>query len=319
MAPKTRQARHCQSISKNRFLKKEDLVVQPYPKFDKNLMATSGLLTGKGFCGMKKQANLLNIPTPSKRTYYLAQQKMGEQIVDIVKADCQKYTSNIQDNAKLTTDGRWNHPRNGSSATVTFFDDKQGKIVSFETMSKTKGIFAGNYKGSSGNMETFGVKKALDTLEPSIRGKKVEITHDHDNKTHGVLKRMKNNDVTESLDPGHAIHEVRRNANKHFEKYSIDLKDKKNPKRNTYVKCFEIFEALIGKIIVWFKFLIFNVKQKDQKENMWLNMSEHVIGNHKHCIHPDNLKGLKKTGRPKKKIKGKFNFGHGMKQLMIQV
>lgn len=69
-------------------------------------MATSNILTGKGFCGMKKQANLLNIPKPSKRTYYLAHQKVGELIVEIVKADCQKHASNIQDNAKSTTDGR---------------------------------------------------------------------------------------------------------------------------------------------------------------------------------------------------------------------
>ncbi|KAK8881826.1 hypothetical protein M9Y10_044462 [Tritrichomonas musculus] len=109
------------------------------------------------------------------------------------------------------------------------------------------------------------------------------------------------------LDPGHAIQEIRRKANKHFENYSRDLKDKENPKRNTYIKCFEIFAALIEKIVVWFKFLIFNVKSKDEKESMWLNMSEHVMGNHQNCIHPDNLKSLKKTGRPKKN-QGKNQF-----------
>lgn len=174
-------------------------------------------------------------------------------------------------------------------------------------MSKTKGIFAGNYQGSSGNIESFGVQKALNTLEPSIRGKKVEITHDHDNKTHGVLKKLNNNDIIESLDPGHDVQEIRRKANKHFENYSRDLKDEENPKRNTYIKCFEIFSALIEKIVVWFKFLLFNVKAKDEKESMWLNMSEHVMGNHQNCIHPDNLKSLKKTGRPKKN-QGKNQF-----------
>lgn len=45
---------------------------------------------------MKRQANLLNTPTPSERTYYLAQQKVGEKVVNIVKRDCQKFANQIQ-------------------------------------------------------------------------------------------------------------------------------------------------------------------------------------------------------------------------------
>ena len=46
MAPKSKQARHCQSIARNRSLK-EKPVVQPNPKLDKDLMAVNGLLTGE--------------------------------------------------------------------------------------------------------------------------------------------------------------------------------------------------------------------------------------------------------------------------------
>ena len=300
MAPKPKQARHFHNIARNRSLK-EKPVVQPNSKLDKDLMAVNGLLTGKGYCGMKRQANLLNTPTPSKRTYYIAQQKVGEKVVEIVKNDCKKYANQIKEGAQLSTDGRWNHPRNGSSATVTVFDNEQNKIVAYETMVKNKGIFAGNYQGCSGNMETQGVTKAFESLETAIKGKTVGIIHDHDNKTHGVIKRMQNKNINEKLDPGHAVQEIRRKANNYFEDFSRDLRDKANQERNTYKKCFEIFEILISKIVIWFKFLIFNVALESLREKMWLNMTEHVTGNHKNCVHPENLKGLKKVGRPKKK------------------
>ncbi|KAK8882081.1 hypothetical protein M9Y10_044721 [Tritrichomonas musculus] len=135
-------------------------------------MAVNGLLTGKGYCGMKSQANLLKTPTPSKRTYYVAQQHK------------------IKEGIQLSTDGRWNHPRNGSSATVIVFDNKQNKVVAYKTLVKSKGIFVGNYQGCSGNMETHGVTKAFESLETAIKGKNIELVHDHDNKTHGVIKRM---------------------------------------------------------------------------------------------------------------------------------
>ena len=172
-------------------------------------------------------------------------------------------------------------------------------------MVKSKGIFVGNYQGSSGNMETHGVTKAFESLETAIKGKNIELVHDHDNKTHGVIKRMQNKNINEKLDPGYAIQEIHRKANNYFEDFSRDLRDKANPKRNTYKKCFEIF---ISKIVIWFKFLIFNVVSENLREKMRINMTEHVTGNHKNCVHPENLKGLKKVGRPKKRNSKKNSF-----------
>lgn len=87
------------------------------------------------------------------------------------------------------------------------------------------------------------------------------------------------------------MQEIHRKANNYFEDFSRDLRYKANPKRNTYKKCFEILEMLISKIVIWFKFLIFNVVSENLREKMWLNMTEHVTGNHKNCVHPENLKG----------------------------
>lgn len=138
---------------------------------------------------------------------------------------------------------------------------------------KSKGIFVGNYQGCSGNMETHRVTKAFESLETAIKGKNIELVHDHDNKTHGVIKRMQNKSINEKLDQGHTIQEIHRKANNYFEDFSRDLRDKANPKRNTYKKCFEIFEILISKIVICFKFLIFNGVSENLREKMWLNMT----------------------------------------------
>lgn len=71
MAPKSKEARQCQNFARDCSLKEKPFV-QPKPKLDKNPMAVNGLLRGKRYCGMKRQANLLNTMTPSKRTYYIA-------------------------------------------------------------------------------------------------------------------------------------------------------------------------------------------------------------------------------------------------------
>ena len=74
---------------------------------------------------------------------------------------------------------------------MTVFDNLQNKVVAFETISKNKSMFVGNYNSFSGNMETYLVSKAFQVLEPTIKGKTIDLTHDHNNKSHGVIKNGK--------------------------------------------------------------------------------------------------------------------------------
>lgn len=298
MAPKTRQVKHCQQIAKDRHAAKVPVSPQPNPKMDTRLMVMNGLLTGSSYEGVKKQAEMMNTPTPSKRTFFTCQKQVLKEVISTVKEDCNKNAAKIKEKSNISVDGQWNHKRHGSYSTVSFFDQKQKKIVDYESISN--GNYGQNQDVKSSNMETVGIEQGLNNIGSNIANKNINISHDHDNKTSNIIKKHKELGLTETFDPGHASQEIKRNANKYFTKYSRTLKDKKNPEKSTYIKCFAIFEKLIAKIIAWFQFLIFNVLDINQRERMWKNLTKHVIGEHKNCTHPSDLVGLRKVGRPKK-------------------
>lgn len=303
MAPKSKQARHCSEIARNKSCRKVEPpppLPQPNPKMDTKMMVVGGLLTGNGYQGMKKMANYLNTPTCSKRTYYLCQQKVVDEVIESVKDNCRKYAEKIKDNSCLSVDGRWNHSRNGSSATASFIDENQKKVVAFESSNKVKGLFGSDFIGSSKNMETNCIEKGLSTLRFNIENKHLYLAHDHDNTTSKLIKKHKGLNIEETLDPGHATLEIKRKANKHFDEAAHNMKNKNDQNRNTIKKCFELFSVLIVHIITWFKFIIYNVRNQDKKERMWLNLKNHVLGDHKECEHPNDLIEPKKRGRPRK-------------------
>lgn len=308
MAPRTKQQLHCKAMVDKRKSNREQKEIKPNPKIHPKLMATTGLLTGNGYVGMKRNCNYLNIPTPSMRTYYNYQRDAAENIIDIVGNNCLQNATKIQNNSNISTDGQWNHQNNGSNALITFFDHEQGKVVHFENISRNKGIFGGNYEGASSNMETAGIERGLTNLKPIIKDKMVNIAHDHDGKTSGIIKRRTDLQLSETLDPGHAAQEIGRKANKHFEDLSRNIKNKKDPERKTIKKCFELFATLIEKIISWFKFLVYNVQDPEIKEKQWNNMANHVTGKHDECVHANQLINQKRRGRPRKKDSKKESF-----------
>ena len=114
--------------------------------------------------------------------------------------------------------------------------------------------------------------------------------------------------MKETIDPGHGVQQLKRNANKFFENAAREMAKRKQPGRKTIKACMELFSVLITKIITWFKFLIFNVDSKDKKEQMWINTAEHVLGNHKECTHPADLKKYRGRGRPRKQKQNGTEF-----------
>lgn len=60
-------------------------------------------------------------------------------------------------------------------------------------------------------------------------------------------------------------------------------------------------------------FLVYNVKEMKMREQMWSNITNHIIGKHDDCIHLNEMYGLRKIGRPKKFSDHKKNSGSGRK------
>ena len=166
MAPKSKQAKHCRKIAIDRLAKKTPEAPQPNPKLSPRLMVMNGLLTGNSYEGVKKQATMMNTPTPSKRTFFNCQKQVLTDVINTVKESCKQNADNIRENSSISIDGQWNHKRHGSYSTVSFFDQKQKKIVDFESVSN--GNYGANKDVKSSNMETVGIEKGLNELDSKI-------------------------------------------------------------------------------------------------------------------------------------------------------
>lgn len=299
MAPKSKQKIHCQNIAK--LPKKQSKTCnEPVQKVNTDMMVISALLNGQGYEGTKHQANRYNCLTPCKRTFYQRQKKIVEKVTDMVSDECHKYAKQIKPNSTVSCDCSWNHKVCGSAGTVTLFDLNQKKVVDFQTLTKSKSSFVGNYDGKSNNMETEGLQRIFNKIGDDLKNKEVEFVHDDDNKTHRLLEKNNHIKIKETIDPGHGIQQLKRKANTFFENASREMAKKKQPGRKTIKACFELFSTLISKIIIWFKFIVFNVDDKEKKEQMWTNTTDHVLGVHDNCTHPSDLKKYRGRGRPRK-------------------
>ena len=325
MPPSSKQAQHCKNIAQERCevrpispLITERIPTPPPQKANVDMMVLSGIMEGNSYSGQKRQVNRMNMVAPARSTYYRHQPSIARRLINAAKKAIKKAASNIKKNPSLATDGQWNHKRNGSAANVTTVDTDQNKVVAWSHVAKSKGSFQGNYSGSSNNMESAGVKDNLQQLAPYIGDKSPTMIHDHDNKTSTILKNAGFH-IEESLDPGHAKQELQRAANSHFEQCAQDLFYRKNPdlqdvpigkktkkgrkKGSSYftiTECRRVFLNLIAHIMQFFTYLVLNVKDKDEREEQWLNSLNHYLGDHTNCVHPADMDSPKR-GRPKKK------------------
>ena len=322
MPRRSTQRNHCKKIANYNHKKPPN---PPPPnklcEANPNMMVLSGIMEGTGYEAQKRTSLRYGLKPVSKSTYFRRQANILPIISKVVNDDCEKYAEKIKPGAPLAIDAAWNHPRHGSSATISMIDLEQDKVVAAISLSKEKGQFQGNYIGSSNNMESQGISKVLDKVSNSIREKNVKIAHDNDNRTSKILKNV-GYDIQESLDLGHAQQELKRKAKKHFQEcarnlYQRECKnpdprvkrmnnniEKTAPKRKffnegkiTLLKCQQVFVILIQHLISFFTYLIKNIINRDEREKQWINATNHFLGDHKECNHPSDNEH--KKGRPR--------------------
>lgn len=319
MPPKTKRQKHSSEAAKlsHRHIAEfnEEETEQPKDlrhKIDPDYMVTCGLLLGTGYQQLRKECLLFNQKPPSEATFYRHQPGVLEKVHQTVSEQVDGFAANIQDGARLSGDACWNHVRNGSHSTSSIFDNDQKKIVAFQNVTK-------NDCNASNMMETFGMRKNFEHLEPFLKNRDITFTHDHDNKTGKLLREY---NFTENLDPGHAIKEIRRKANNFFDdcakerlKTAINDSDKSEETKSKLLQqkrgrkpvglslgnFKNKYNMMIEKLITWFNFLVYNIEDIDQRTAMWTNSANHFIGDHSQCIHPDSVRaGMK--GRPRKHV-----------------
>ena len=335
MPPKTRVQKHCITIANEKTAKRR---VSYDPELDEaeletakqiaeshrqtdfigkqspDAMVLQALADGCGYKQIRFNSLMSNLKPASEATFYRHQKEILPKIDDSVKKQVSEYGQKIQDNAVLSGDCAWNSVRNGSASTYCIVDSAQRKIVAYSNNEKSRGNFVGNYSGASNMMESVGVTKSLESLQPHIQDKKVSFVHDHDNKTSSILKAS-NLDITDCHDYIHATRQCRNSATKYFKECAEQRATKMNEERKkqktkakkiTTTSVFSNYSFLIEKLVMWFKYLAINVDDTDKRVSMWLNTAEHFIGNHENCVHPTDMK--KRRGRPRKSINGEKQY-----------
>lgn len=116
-------------------------------------------------------------------------------------------------------------------------------------------------------MEIEGLQRIFNKIGDDLKNKELEFVHDNDNKTHRLLEKNDHIKLKETIDLGHGIQQLKRKANAYFDNASREMAKKKQPGRKTIKTCFELFSTLITKIIIWFKYIVFNVDSKKKKKN----------------------------------------------------
>ena len=66
----------------------------------------------------------------------------------------------------------------------------------------------------------------------------------------------------------------------------------------------EKYNLMKEELISWFRYLVYNVYDPDERTNLWINWANHFVGDHSNCVHPDSIDD-NHVGRPKKK-RGEF-------------
>lgn len=75
--------------------------------------------------------NLCNIEVPSKGTFYNEQKRQIPIIKQCTNNEVLKYRKLADKNLNLSTDGCWDHPRNGTHATISAIDREHDKVLYF--------------------------------------------------------------------------------------------------------------------------------------------------------------------------------------------
>ena len=149
---------------------------------------------------------LCNIDIPSRGTFFTEQKRQIPIIKECTNKTVIQCRNNAAKNLNLSTDGCWDHVRNGTHCTVSAIDRDQDKVLYFSNITKDGGKRTGNFSQSSNMMESRGINDIINQIHNDNDRTINSLTHDNDNKTNTILKndeKFKNAKIM--LDPRHAV------------------------------------------------------------------------------------------------------------------
>ena len=315
MPPKTKRMKHLEearaAIGKHR---NDDIDQQnlddgeqmPTIKIAPKQMAVACMLTGTNPTKFRDCANLCNIKTCAMSSYYKAQSEVIPTIINVANRTVEqaKNESFAREETKVGLDGCWDSARNGKHCTVTAKDTVTGKTIDYEVITRPGGNRVGNFNQSSNMMESEGIRNITKRLKEEEECNVVSFVHDGDNKSEKIVKA--NGFLGENMrDAGHGFKSLENGFKAMKKKVKADNKLEKDP-----------FHGIQGKTLNYAKTLVHKEKDAERRGELWMNVPEHLTGNHEVCRHGEEKRS---PGRPRKNSVEKRNEDFSVWQGGIEV
>ena len=179
-----------------------------FPNIVKFVLAT--LICGLTFSQIKDFCILNETDSCSEKVFYEIQKVIADTLIELARESARKFSANLKNDTIVSIDGAWDHRRHGSSCIVTMIDIETRKIIDFAIVTNPKQFVFGTTNEAPRNLEKIGVKEISERWKHSQKVK--FYVHDND----GVSKKIIEQsgwEITEALDPGHAINSIKKNLN----------------------------------------------------------------------------------------------------------
>ena len=303
MPPKTKRMKHLEearaAIGKHpnddaNHHKLDDCDQNQSIKIQPKQMVVACLLTGTNPTKFRECANMCNFKTCSMSSYYKAQSEVIPAIINVANRTVEeaKSESFAREETKVGLDGCWDSARNGKNCTVTAKDTVTGKTIGYEVVTRPGGNRVGNFNQSSNMMESEGIRNITKRFREDEKCNVSCFVHDGDNKSDKIIKE--NGFICENeRDSGHGFKSLERRFISMKKKVKADNKLDKDP-----------FHGIKGKTLNYAKTLVHNEKDRERRGELWLNVPEHLTGNHEVCRHGEEKRS---PGRPRKNSVEKKN------------
>jgi hypothetical protein len=216
------------------------------------------LVTGSIAAKAKEFLNWTGHIVPPHNQLNQALKDVGDEIIRMARASCEKALSKLKPGCVIGVDGSWEHRRNSHRCFIEVCDTDTGKVIGYIVMSNLLPESDPRYCRIPQNMEVEGLRLLLPGLmcHPEIVG----YCHDNDAKTSKLI-RLSGWGITESLDPGHAMKSFERILGKYSLLKEIAVSLRKFMKR----------------LLHWSHVSV------EQKQGAWINAYHHYNGDHGFC------------------------------------
>ena len=265
-----------------------------YTKIAPKQMAVACLLSGTNPTRFRETANICNIKTPAMSTYFEAQKKVIPTVIEVANrtVELARQESFAKKETIASTDACWDSARNGKNSTTSAIDCETGKTIDYEIVTRAGGNRVDNFQDASNMMESEGLKRIASRLHGDPNCNIVAFVHDGDNKSDKILEKAGFN-LENQRDAGHGFKALERRFKSMKKEVKSENKLPKDP-----------FHGIQGKVINYAKSIVSKENDPRRREELWLNVPEHLTGNHSICHHNEPKKS---PGRPRKVINEKHD------------